>query len=115
MERENLMEKSGEMYAYVQEYIKLQIEYFRLEAAEKTGKIVSSLVVMSVFMIIGSFILMMFSLAAGMYLGKIFQSYPLAFLVLMGFYIVFGLVLYFLRHKWITTPIIRTIINDFFE
>jgi hypothetical protein len=115
MERENLLEKSGEMYAYIQEYVKLQTEYFRLEAAEKTGKIVSSLVVMGIFMIIGAFILMMFSLAAGMYLGKIFQSYPMAFLVLMGFYLILGLVLYVIRHRWITTPIIKSIINDFFE
>jgi membrane-bound ClpP family serine protease len=115
MERENLLEKSGEMYAYIQEYVRLQLEYFRLEAAEKTGKIISSLVVISIFMLIGAFILMMFSLAAGMYLGKLFQSYPLAFLVLMGFYMVLGFALFLARDRWITTPIIRSIINDFFD
>lgn len=115
MERENLLEKSGEMYAYIQEYVRLQLEYFRLEAAEKAGKIISSLVVLSIFMLIGAFILLMFSLAAGLYLGKLLQSYPLAFLVLMGFYIVVGVILFLARDRWITTPIIKSIINDFFD
>ena len=109
------MEKSGEMYAYMQEYIKLQLEYFKLDAAEKTGKVISSLIVIGIFMLIGGFILMMLSLAAGMYMGKLFGSYPLAFLVLMGFYLLLGIVLFLFRDKWITTPVIRSIINDFFD
>ncbi|MEZ4947864.1 MAG: phage holin family protein [Saprospiraceae bacterium] len=114
-ERDSLLEKSGEIYTYAREYLNLKLEYFKLEMGEKTGKVASSLITMGILSVVFIFILLMFSLATGFYLGEQMDSYPLAFLILTGFYLVAGLILFVFREKWITTPLVKMIINELFD
>lgn len=112
---EKLFEAAGETTEYAKHYLKLQLDYFRLETAERVAKVSASLIATLILATLGMLVLLMLSLAAGFYLGQLWHSYALAFLCIAGFYVLLaGLVLLF-KERWLTNPLLTSIIRSFFK
>lgn len=112
---EQFLETAGETAEYARQYVKLQFDYLRLETAEKLAKTASSLVSMLVMGALGLLALSMLSLAAGYYLGEVWDSYPLAFLAVGGFYILLALLVLLFKKRMLTDPLLHSFIRSFFD
>ncbi|TNE52004.1 MAG: hypothetical protein EP344_16015 [Bacteroidetes bacterium] len=115
IDTETLLEAAGETAEYAKQYAKLQLDYFRLETAEAVAKATSSLVATLAVAILGLVALIMLTVAAGFYLGQLWDNYPLAFTCVSGFYVLLaGLVLIF-KDRWVTNPLLTNLIRSLFN
>ena len=112
---ENLLETAGETAEYARQYVKLQLDYFRLEAAEKLAKTASAVISTFVIAALGLLAVSMLSLAAAIYLGDLWSSYPLAFLAVGGFYALLALLVLIFKKRLLTNPLLTTFIRSFFD
>lgn len=112
---EELLENVGETTEYARQFAQKQYDYIRLVVVERTAKVASTLIttiVVTFFIILA---VIMLSLTLGFYLGNLFKSYPLGFLVVAGFYCLLALVVHLLRRQLVTNPIIGMIIKDMLD
>jgi hypothetical protein len=112
---EPLLESAGETAEYVREYVKLQVDYFRLDMAERIAKVGSSLFASLAIAALALIALLMLSLGAAFYLGNLWGSYATAFLFVGGFYIVLAILVLLFKERWLTNPMLTSIISAFFK
>lgn len=116
MKTEDLLSTAGETFEYGRIYLTNQKKLIRLEVAEKMAKTTSSLITALVMGFFLSLFTIFLSIAVGFWLGKIWASYPLAFLVVTLFYAVLGGLAYLFRTQMITNPvlvlILKTVLDD---
>ena len=108
------MESTGEAYGYAKAYFEQQIEYTKLDIAERLSSISSAITAIVVVQLI-FFFLGFLSLALGIYLGQRLESYVQGFLAVGGAYALFTLAIILLRRPLITNPVVSRIIKIFFE
>lgn len=112
---EDFMEATGELLAYVKEYVNDRIEYIKLDVAEKTATTTSSVVTILVLSVVGILALVFGSTALGLFLGERLDSYALGFAIVFGIYVVVGLALYFLKNQIVTAPVLTAIIKKMYQ
>ncbi|MCB0578757.1 MAG: phage holin family protein [Phaeodactylibacter sp.] len=112
---DGLMESSGEAYGYVKAYVEQQIEYTKLDIAERLSTSVSSAITAIVVLQLVFFAIGFLSLALGIYLGERRGSYVEGFLLVGGLYTLFTVAVILLRRPLITNPVVSRIIKIFFE
>lgn len=112
---DSISEAIGEVYGYSKAFLLQQLEYFKLDIAERVSRSLSLAITIFVLAMLFLIILLFASLALGIYLGEQLGSYPKAFLIISGGYAVltFGLLLF--RRLLITNPILSRIIKVFFQ
>jgi hypothetical protein len=91
---ESLLERASE-------YGQTTIELVKLKTLDKTSDVVSSLVPRSVVVILIASFMLFLNLGLALWLGDILGKTFYGFFAVAGFYIVTGLVIHFLLHKWI--------------
>lgn len=101
----NTAEHIENLYFKVRDYAETSIELYRLQAIDATGSIISNLVTRTLFILVLATFLFFFNLSLGFFIGKLLDSYYLGFLIVSTFYLLIGVVLYIMRHKWIKNPI----------
>jgi len=112
---EQLFESAGETAEYAKQYLKLQLDYFRLETAERVSKVSAMLVAAVVVGLLALVALLMLSLAAGFYLGQLWGSHALAFLAIAGVYAFLALLILLFKERWIINPVLTAVIRSFFK
>ncbi|MBK8965137.1 MAG: phage holin family protein [Saprospiraceae bacterium] len=112
---EQLFESAGETAEYAKQYLKLQLDYFRLETAERVAKVSATLIASAVVALFAILALVMLSLAAGFYLGRQWDSYALAFVAIAGFYALLAVIVLILKERWLTNIILTSVIRSFFK
>ena len=112
---EEILHSAGETVEYARQYIHQQGDIIRLEAAERTAKVTSSLITAMVLGIIGLLVLVMLSIAIGFWLSSITGSPAKAFLIIAIAYIIIGTLLFFFRRAIITNPSLDFVLDAFFD
>ncbi len=112
---EQLFEAAGETAEFAKQYVQLQLDYFRLETAERVAKVGSTLIAGLVLAALGMIALLLLTLAAGFYLGQQWGSNAQAFLALAGAYVVLALIVLVFKERWLTNPILSAMIRAFFK
>ena len=112
---ETMLESAGETAEYARQYLKLQLDYFRLDAAEKMAKVGSSLIATLAIATLALLALLMLTVAAGFYLGQLWHSYALGFLCVAGFYAFLAILVSLFKDRWLTNPILTRIIRSLFD
>lgn len=112
---DSITEAVGEVYGYSKAYLQQQLEYFKLDIAERVSRSISLAITVFVLVMLFLLILLFASLALGIYLGQQLGSYSEAFLLVSGGYAVLTLILLLLRRVLITNPILSRIIKVFFQ
>jgi hypothetical protein len=109
----NLMtEHVGELVGYGKIYAEKQYELIKLGFAERFSKITAGLLTIFFSFLLGLFILLLASVGLALYLGEIWGSVPMGFLVLSGCYLVITLVILAFRRSLVVNPILTMIINQ---
>ena len=112
MEENTPLEDIGDK---IKEYANTRYELIRLKAAEKVANIGSSIGMALVIALFLVFFLMFISVAGGIYLSILLESYIYGFLALGGIYLVLLLIFYIGRRSLIVNPLRNILIREMFE
>jgi VIT1/CCC1 family predicted Fe2+/Mn2+ transporter len=115
MKPNELLSTTGETIEYARQYIQQQVQYLRLETAKRIAMTTSSLITLGVVGVLILMVVIFLSIALGFYLGALFNSYALAFLIIAGVYfLVVVLVIYF-KKEIVTNPILNMVIKNMLD
>lgn len=110
-----LLERTGETIEYIKLYAQQQVDIVKLDAVEKSAKMLSSMVTNLVLGIVALIVLLLLTTAGALFLGQILGNLALGFLIVSLLYIVVGLILYNFRKSFITSPIVSFFISKVYE
>ncbi|WP_309614841.1 hypothetical protein [Flavobacterium sp.] len=100
------------LFERVEEYIKSTIDYFTLNAVDKSADVVSSLVSrLAVFIMVAVSILIC-SIGLALWLGKLLGEIFYGFFAVGAFYMLVAVLLHLFRHKWLKYPVSNSIIKQ---
>ncbi|MDD2986699.1 phage holin family protein [Flavobacterium sp.] len=100
------------LYEKAKEYTNTTLELYKLTAVDKAAEVISSLSFRIAFLLIAAFFTLFFNIGLSLYLGELLDSNAAGFFIVSLFYLVFGLLLYIFRQKWIKSPISNLIIKE---
>lgn len=102
------------MVKILKDYIENHVELLKLDATEKTLKIIGVSVPLLIMTIMGSFFIILLNIGLALMIGKWIDSYALGFFILSGFYLLIMILAYFFRNN-IKDAIIDKAIEAFFN
>lgn len=98
------MYSAGEFVGYAETWLQKQKKLTQLEVAEKGSLLFSGVATAAILGLFALLAVIFLSLAAGFWLAKLWESFPLAFGAVGGTYLVVLLLVYLLRRPLITNP-----------
>jgi uncharacterized membrane protein YdjX (TVP38/TMEM64 family) len=98
----------------LEQYIQDRLLLMKLQATEKTARLVALLFIVLVVLLLGFFVLIFLSVMAGIYFSATTNSLYTGFGIVTGFYLVLLLV-FVLCRKWISKQVINIVIRIFFD
>lgn len=110
-----LLERTGETLEYLKIYAQQQVDVVKLEAVEKSAKMVSSLITNLIVGIIGLISFLMLAVTGALLLGRWWENYGLGFLAITILLILIGSILTMFRKQIVTDPIISKFITKVYE
>lgn len=112
---ENIATNIERLYEKAESYTKTSFELVKLRAIDKTSEIISSLaVVISIALIIAMFSLFL-NIGIAIWIGNYLNDLAAGFLIVSGFYLIAGIVVYIFRRNWIKGPIDNLIVGKLLE
>ena len=99
----------------LKEYLATRYELTVLKTSQKVSIIASFAMFGVILAILGVLFLLFICLAGGFWLSTLLGSYELGFLTLSGVFLVFGIILYSMRKKYILTPLRNRLIKEMFD
>ena len=99
----------------VKSYVETRIDLLRLKAIDKSSSFLSLLLSMIVVILISFMAITMFSIGIAILLGDLLGKSFYGFFIVAVFYIITGLVLYFMREKWLKSPIANSMIKNLLD
>ncbi len=107
MEPQTISENFSELSENVKDYLKLRLDLFKLTVTEKMASIGSFFLVSVIFFILFLFVLMFFSLAFIFWFRDHAGAAYVGALIIAGFYIIIGMVIFLLRNKLFINPLVE--------
>lgn len=105
--KSKLLRDIGENKEYLDEIVANTIELKKIEILEKSGDIMSKIIIGALLSLIAFIVFVLLAVLAIVSLAKIFASYPMAILATVGFMIILATCIYILRGILIKKPMIR--------
>lgn len=112
--KERLSDEINEVKDDVEEYIKSQIDLVKLHTAESVSKFISGILINMVLFYVFFFVLLFISIALAFWLDRLLDSNGIGFILVAGFYFLFGIVFIAFRKKLIEKPVIKSVVQLFF-
>lgn len=112
---EHILESLGEGIGYIEVYVHRRLEMLKLDVAEKSSLVISSVITTIVLVVLGLLTLLFASITLGLFLGSWLDSYGWGFAIVTGIYILVLLAVYFLRRRLVTNPVVSMVISGFFK
>jgi len=103
------------MIKIVKDYVENNVELLKLDATEKTLKIIGVSVPILIISVMVIFFLVLFNIGLALLIGNWLDNYALGFFILSAFYFLLILLAYFMRDKIknvITDSAIEAFFND---
>ena len=94
------------------DYGKTTVELLKLKALDKTSDVVSSVVPPYVVLIILSSFILFLNLGIALWLGDQLGKLFYGFLIIAGFYLLLGIMVYFLMYKWLKKLVCNYVIKQ---
>ena len=114
-EVDDLLYKTGETVEYAKQYVDQQKQLIKLDVAEKSAQLISSAVTGVVLGVVGLLILLFASFTLAYFLADAWDNLALGFLSVTLIYVVVALVVNAMKRKWITNPVLSSVITKFFD
>ena len=94
------------------EYGKTTVELVKLKALDKTSDIVSSVIPHAIVLVLLISFVIFLNLGIAFWLGEILGKIFYGFLIIAGFYLLLGIILYFLMYKWLKKLVCNYVIKQ---
>ena len=114
-EKQQLLDSAEESFDNIKLYADQHFRLLKLELAEKSSMVISSLISITLHLVIAFFILGFGSLALGLLLGEALGSLSLAFLLITGIYVLLLICISVFRSSLIINPTLNLIIKQIFS
>lgn len=114
-ETDLLLEDLGESFGYIQEFVSQEVESVKLEVAEKLSIASSSVITSVVLTTLGAFFMIFAAIALGFFLGALFHSNALGFLIVSCLFLVLLLIVYLFRKTLVTDRVVTAVIHLIFD
>lgn len=111
---EELKENLSEVDSNVRSYIESNIEYYQLKSFKILMKSITSLTKMVMIGAIVLLVILFLSFAASYSIGEALDNTAYGFLIVGFFFILVGLIIYFLRHK-VEKPLLNKFSKYYFD
>jgi hypothetical protein len=98
----------------IKEYIQTQIDIVKLKAINKGGEAISGVIVGITLGVLGFFIIFFLSFSAAYGISSASGHPFLGFLLVAAFYILLAVLIIVFKDKFITLPIINTLLKKFY-
>lgn len=102
------MDQFKDLVGQSKEWLRLEVEYYKLTAAEKFTVLMSSLIIGAICMFVGVICLVLFAFAL-VEVFKLFLSPALSFVCVGGIFLLLVVVLFLLRKPLLLNPIAKFI------
>ncbi len=99
----------------VKEHINLRMDYLKLLLTEKFSKVISSIFMSVIFFILAMFLIFFLSFTFAFWFSEITGSLWLGTLIVMGIYLLIGVLLWTMRRKIFIDPLVRQLARVFLE
>lgn len=86
---------------------KAHYEYYKAATFEQFVIIISGISILSILFLIASLFLVFFTFGLAFYIGFLLGNYAWGFMILSGFYLLSGFIIYRKRGPWIVDPVVR--------
>jgi len=84
-------------------------EYYKAITYEKLVVIISGISILAILFITINLFLLFIAIGLALYIGKLFGSFALGFVILGFVYLLIGLLFYIMRKKWIISPVVKVL------
>ena len=111
-ERKELIE---DLFEKAEQYVKTNIELAKLKVIDKVADTIGALVTQIALVLVGFFFFLMINMGIAFWLGTILGNTHLGFMVVAGFYLLVGIVIFIFRKSILKTPISNSIISQFLK
>jgi hypothetical protein len=105
------LEKLEGLTDHVKEYVNARVELTKLRIAEKTSLVLSDLIAATVVVLLFLFVLIFGSIAGAWALSDWIGKPYSGFLIVAGFYLVLGIIVWLVRGRFIRFPVMNAIIR----
>ena len=112
---EELKENTEEIQEQIHNYIKTNVSYYKLWGFKVAMKSTTMILKFSLIFMCLSMVLLFFSIAGAMAIGKSLDSYPLGFLIVGGIYLAITSLLFLIKDKIVEGPILEKFSEIFFN
>lgn len=102
------------MVNLIKEYFEKRIELIKLNATEKTFKVIGASIPFIIIAVLFIFFLFILNVGLGLLIGNALENYAYGFLILAAFYFLLILLAYLLRNN-IKNLIVNKAINNFYN
>lgn len=99
------------LYDQAKKYTEDSLELYKLQAIDRTAVILSSIASRSALALIVVLFTLFINVGISLYLGTLLGALYLGFLVLSGFYVIIGVIVYFFKKEMIEQPIANLVIG----
>ena len=103
------------MIDLIKDYAEKKIELVKLDATEKSLKIIGVSVPVMIISVLAIFFIFLLNVSLGLFLGNWLQNFSYGFLILAGFYLLLILLVFLMRNyikKIISNKAIEMLFND---
>lgn len=110
-----IFSKIEELAGNAKEYINTQIDLIKLTAAEKISSVLAGFIAGAIVAMVFIFVLVFGGIAAA-YALSAWIGFPYAgFLIVAGFYLLLGIIIWMTKERVIRIPIMKSIIRELFK
>jgi hypothetical protein len=100
------------LFERAEDYGKTTLNLFKLNAIDKSADVASSLVSQLAVILTAVFSVLIISIGAALWLGKLLGDAFYGFFIIGGFYALLAIILQVFRHQWIKYPVSNSIIKQ---
>jgi hypothetical protein len=104
-------EKIKTLTGQVKDYVQTRIDIAKLTAVKSGSEAAGNAALYLLLAVVGLFFLMFASIGAGFAVGHAINSNFGGFMIVAGFYLLLGIIIYAFRAKLIVSPITNAVIN----
>lgn len=92
-------------------YIEAKAELYKLKAADRITEISTTIIVKLLFVLIGLIVIVAVNIGIALLIGKWMGQSYYGFFIIAGFYLLLGIIMYFLKDKFIKKPLYTLVIK----
>lgn len=115
MTRNDLLATAGETLAYAEDYLDTRIELVKLEVADKSTRAAAGAITGAIIGVLAFFAAICLVIALAIWIGSLLGRPALGFLLVGVLFLVIAGVVFLVKDKLLTQPILRSLIKKLFD